>query len=228
MDKNKVNSGAEIDIETISRRRAPRVGANSEKAGAYQIATIISSNVVDPDGMLSFEQFITGYGEIQESKITGYVSSEIFDEKASTISHSLNKVNNEIMFGAVSHPINPAGIFGQISGFTGENWGGKSSLYFDMKESALPFISTEHRIGSKNNAPFSYDLKIRKNIKAGEYSLDFYFTYFNGEKWQCSKESVKFKVRNIFERHAVKFSTLGVVATVVGVSYTLAKIIFGI
>lgn len=221
MNGNK-KEAKQLSIDEIGARKFPRLGHNFDRPGSYQLATIISSNVVDPDGMLCFEHFITGYGDINDSKITGYISSEIFDERSSTVSHSLNKVGNEIKFGAATHPIDPAGVFCTISGMKGREWN-RDTLYFDMENSALPFVATEKRIGSDNSAPFSYKLKLNKSVKAGDYSLDFYFTYFNGDKWQCSKESVRFKVRTIFERHALFFSGLAVCATIVGVLNILLR-----
>lgn len=81
----------------------------------------------------------------------------------------------------------------------------------------VPVLATETIF---RRAPFHYRLPIRSSVKPGEYVIEFYFTYFNGEKWVCSKELLKFKVRNVFERYTVAVTALGVTAA----AFSLLKV----
>lgn len=205
----------------IQEMKNPRSGRGADKAGAYLLASRVASNVVDIGGYFEFEHFITGYGLIGDSKLTGYISSNIFDVSDSKVTHSLtlNK-DNDIQFGGVTQIIDVSRFYCSMAGAQTVNWK-ESTLFFDLDNKPCPAVSTEVRVN--DTAPFSWKLKLSDGIKPGEYTIDFYFTYFNGEKWQCSKDSVKFKVRSFFERNSAQISYFGLTATALGLLMAGAK-----
>ncbi|WP_162995693.1 hypothetical protein [Janthinobacterium agaricidamnosum] len=200
---------------------APRRADHAIKPGAYQLATRVTSNVIDPGDFFEFDQFITGYGDIKGSKILGYVSTSVFDGAKSEVIHSFGKDEKGLYFGGLKTAIDASGFSCNIAGIKDVTWT-ESTSYFDINSCGCPTISTESEI---RQAPLSYKLKLQNNVRPGEYAIDFYFTYFNGEKWQCGKESVKLKVRNFFERHSGKLSLFGVVATCGGLILGVARLV---
>lgn len=217
---NKTRRFTGDDIENSVR---PRDGESSERPGAYNIVTVGNVSVVDPGQMLAFEQYVTGYGEVGAGKVVVFLSPDLIDVKKSTIHHSIGIIDSQLEFGVTSYPIEENSFAFTFGGLKAVKWK-SSTLFFDSNNSNPPFLITEKSIGKKNRAPFSYNIKLRKDIKPGDYSMDFYFTYFNGDKWNCVKEQVKFKVRNIFERHAVKFSYLAVAATLTGIANVIIRL----
>lgn len=190
-------------MEQFSR---PRSAKNAEKPGAYLLASRINSTVVDPGKYFEFEQYITGYGEISSAKLRCYISGDIFESgKDSILKHGLEGNPQNTWFGNVEYALDSEGFMCHIKGFNFPC--GDSTPIVDHARN-VPQVITE---GKLKNAPFTYRLRIKKNVKPGDYRIDVYFTYFNGEKWQCSKETVAFKVRSFFERWSTQLSILGVI-----------------
>ncbi|QHD06567.1 hypothetical protein PspR76_12900 [Pseudomonas sp. R76] len=100
----------------------------------------------------------------------------------------------------------------------------ESTMIFDVEQaSKRPILASEKKL---NHAPFEYTLKTKKALSPGEHYIDFYLTYFNGEKWITSKERVSFKIRNFFERHAKTISALAIIASISGIIRFLASPIY--
>ncbi len=95
-------------------------------------------------------------------------------------------------------------------------------MFFDISKN-MNGIATERKLGFKDDkkilgkAPFEFNLRINKKIKAGEHHIDFYFTYFNSWEWVCTKERATFKINNRFERHATTLSVLATIALLVSI-----------
>lgn len=130
----------------------------------------------------------------------------------------MGKSDEGMFFGNLKYFFETTAFTTQLNGPIQEGWG-EPTMFFDPVESAS--ISTELKI---REAPFKYSLLLLKKIKPGEYTLDFFFTYYNGEKWVCSKEQVKLKVRNFFERHAGGLTTFGVIAGSIGIAASIFKV----
>ena len=183
----------------------PRQAKNAEKVGAYLLASRINSTVVDPGKFFEFEQYITGYGEISSPKLQCYISGDIFESGTdSYLKNGMALENGQPWFGNANYCFEGEGFTCYLAGI---NFPGESTCIVDANENGFTSLMTEKKL---KNAPFTYKLKIKKNVKPGDYRIDVYFTYFNGEKWQCSKETVGFKVRNFFERWSAPLSILGV------------------
>lgn len=207
-------------MESIEFKNKPRMGKYAEEIGAYHLASRVFSKTVNSGDIFELEQYITGYGEIRTPKIQCYISSEIFDREESSIINSIKKENGIISFGNQSDKIGEDGFTCHLSGVQVDKWD-EPTLFFDLNGNSdgSKSIFTEARA---INAPFHYKLKLKDDVKPGDYSIDFYFTYYDGHRWQCSKESVDLKVRNFFEKNAKVISSLAILAT------SLSIIRFGI
>lgn len=188
----------------------PRGKKHADKVGAYLLASRINSTVVDPGGFFEFEQYITGYGEISSAKLQCYISGDVFEEgDNSFLRNGMGSDDKSVWFGEKVYKLKGEGFTCNIGGISHKNWT-ESSAFVDSESDETIGIMTERKYG---DAPFHYRLKIKGNVKPGDYRVDVYFTYFNGEKWQCNKETVSFKIRSFFERWSTGLSILGILAT---------------
>ena len=195
----------------ITFKNKPRTGKYADEIGAYHLASRVFSKTINPGDIFEFEQYITGYGDSQCPKMQCYISSEIFDKENSYILSSLKQDGNKISFGNQSDKIGDEGFTCHLAGAMAEGWDESTQIFDKYCDSAgARSLFTESKA---ENAPFHYKLKLKDNVKPGDYSIDFYFTYYDGHRWQCSKESVDLKVRNFFEKHAKVISSLAILAT---------------
>ncbi len=192
--------------------RAPRNGLNSEKPGCYELITRNNTPIIDRGDYLEFEQYITGYGFIGESKLVSYPSVKILDSNNSYIQTSIGKdANNQLTYGVQKHNVSQDGFSLEIRGVKGKDWE-SDTLFFDMTDSNIPQVSTERKIG--NCPPIIYRLKAKRFAKPGEYNILSTLTYYNGREWKSSTNKISFKIRNIFERHEAIIALLAITATV--------------
>ncbi|MEE4882398.1 hypothetical protein V2K29_01965 [Pseudomonas alliivorans] len=193
-----------------------RHAANADATGAYHIATSINKSVIDPGDEVYIEQYITGYGSIFGAKLQTYISPGSFDMENSSIRSSLKVDGKKLYWGGDIAKLSELGFTCVMAGLSINDQ--PPTMFLDLIEndniSGMPVLITERKMG---HAPFEYSLKTRSDIKPGDYYMDFYLTYFNGEKWHCVKERVPFKVRNFFERHSKAVSWLAITATILGI-----------
>jgi hypothetical protein len=194
-----------------------RMQPNAKFPGAYQLATKAESLIINPGGVLKFSQYITGYGEISGAKIQTYIAPGAFDSKASKVRHSLEIVKENggvrpARWGAVEQEFHEDG-FALIMGGMMVNPGDQGTSFFDV------LLDNGENIGNRVftevdaiSAPFEYTLKVLNSAKPGMYSMDFYFTYFNGSAWIVAKERVEFKINNAFERFSGPLSFFAAIA----------------
>lgn len=204
-----------------------RSALNGEKPGSYQLATRSGKATINPGEILAFEQYVTGYGNIQSPKLQGYISTDAFDLDESYILSSLVSVNTEngliLSWGNQKDKLSETGFTFLMAGIAHAP-GDETTMIFDARRSSkLPILLSEQKV---NHAPFEYTLKTKNNLSPGEHYIDFYLTYFNGKKWITSKERVTFKIRNFFERHAKTISTLAIIASISGIIKFIAAPIY--
>ncbi|EMY6774319.1 hypothetical protein [Vibrio alginolyticus] len=202
-------------MKEFSFDKKPRTGKYADEVGAYHLASRVFFKTINSGDLFEFEQYITGYGDIRAPKIQCYISSEIFDKEQSYVINSIKKNGDQISFGSQSDKIGEEGFTCHLSGARAPGWD-ESTLFFDKGGSSdgSKAVFTESK---SINAPFHYKLKLKNDVKPGDYSIDFYFTYYDGHRWQCIKDSVDFKVRNFFEKHAKIISTLAIIATILSI-----------
>lgn len=192
-------------------KEKPRGWGLAKKPGAYALATKVGESVIDAGGVLSFEQYICGYGEISHSKIRCLLSSDIFDYDNSSVVNGIrwDAEAGALQWGANKDKISEDGMCMSIRGISRPDWD-ESTSFFDISDEGLLF--TEIKI---HKAPFEFSLKTRRNIRPGQHYIDFHFTYFNGCEWVTKKERVDFRVNNKFEQYGTLLSCLAALALVV-------------
>lgn len=198
-------------LDIVDFNNKPRTGKYADEIGAYHLASRVFSKTINPGEVFEFEQYITGYGDIRTSKIRCYISYEIFDKEKSFVISSIKAENDTISFGNKEDKVGDEGFTCHLQGVKHEGWD-DSTLMFDVgrENEGAKSIFTESKVGY---APFHYKLKLKDNVKPGDYTISFYFTYYDGHQWQCSRENVDLKVRNFFERNAKVISSLAIIAT---------------
>ena len=195
-------------------RKAP----NADKPGSYQIATRSAKTTINAGDTLHFEQFVTGYGNIRTAKIQAYISTDAFHLGNSYILSSLVKTDTEkgfiLSWGNQRDKLTESGFTCLLAGIS-TSTDEESTMIFDASTTSNESIlMSEKKIA---HAPFEYHLQTKKNLSPGDHYIDFYLTFFNGEKWITSKERVSFRIRNVFERYSKTISALAVTASVAGI-----------
>ncbi|OZY42212.1 hypothetical protein CJF43_07310 [Pseudomonas fragi] len=147
-----------------------------------------------------------------------YISTDAFDLEESYLLSSLEKTNTETGFnlswGKQKDKLNETGFTCLLAGITTPEDNEPSMIFDASMTSNESILMSEKKF---NHAPFEYHLKTKKNLSPGDHYIDFYLTFFNGDKWITSKERVSFKIRNFFERHAIAISTLAIIASISGI-----------
>ncbi|MBC3256618.1 hypothetical protein HU733_14015 [Pseudomonas paralactis] len=190
---------------------------NAQYPGAYQLATKAESLIINRGEVLKFSQYITGYGEVSGAKIQSYISPGAFDIKASTVKHSLEVVSVAggvvpKRWGLVEQEFPESG-FVVIMGGMRASEDDRGTSFFDVASSdGEDFANSVFTEIDATSAPFEYSLKVLNKARPGMYSMDFYFTYFNGAEWVVSKERVEFKINNAFERFNGPLSLFAAIA----------------
>ncbi|WP_152442313.1 hypothetical protein [Pseudomonas putida] len=197
------------DISTISEQRAE----NCRAVGSYSLVTVINNPIINPGETITIDQYISGYGLGSGVKVVHYPSSDVFDVKNSYVSFN-PKFNGD-------DPITWGGIQGQpdetggtlIMGPMYRTGSGELVTFCDADaNSNRNSIITERKLGEK--PPFHYLFKTKNTAKPGPYKISFVFTYFNGENWQSSTETVEFKIQNYFEKYNTVISILAAAALI--------------
>lgn len=208
-----------ISLDQITTN--PRRGEHAEDTGSYELAIKALNPVLDPSEWLEIELFITGYGEITGAKIVAYPSSYLFDDHQSKIWGGFGpSQSGRHRFGAMTMPFDTNGVTLQISGRQGAPG---ASLFFDLTDGRVPQILTETK---QDEAPYRFLLKTLPTIRPGKYSVDFFMTYHDGQKWRTSSKKADFQVRNFLERFAVQIGLLALAASLISLLKTTGALQF--
>jgi len=189
----------------------PRNGKFAERHGSYEQALRVAKSVISPGDLIDIEQYFTGYGEIKSAKTVFYPSDDVFDkEKSHVLVGVKEKEPGLIVFGGQKKNFENTGITFGLMGIQKEGWD-ESTLFIDTGDGHPPQVLTETKL---DEAPLKYRLTTEKNIKPGIYTIEFCFTYFNGNVWKSSNKSIEFKVQNFFERNDVLIGWIVLAATI--------------
>lgn len=206
----------------MKQTKKPRNFEHSEDPGDYVVITKVSQAHIDPGEKLNIQIFFSGYGKIENPKISFYPSSRFFDASVSTIKFGLGKNQTETLaiFGTQTKNIDPDGnAINLQAGLQQKEWG-IPTMFFDDPENDFRII-TEKKL---TNAPLELDFLIDKNARPGHYSIRFAFTYFNGEKWCTSFQDTEFFIRNLIQRYESLAWVLGVLAAMATIILALTEI----
>jgi hypothetical protein len=187
-----------------NNRVLPRKGKNADKNGSYSMAVRVSSAVVDPGETLEIEIYFCGYGEIGPSKFIVYPSVNVFHPESSKIYFGIQKIGEKLFWGGQSTSIGNTGQnIDLTAGMMNKGWQ-NPTLFFDSMERPAPQLSTEMNLTLPDGArfaPVQLKLVVQRNARPGPHSVQFVFSYFNGESWQTSNETVNFTIRNFYQRN---------------------------
>lgn len=221
------NVQAEVNIKDLLR-----IDALDDRPGEYKIIARNLNSVTWPGGNMIIEIYITEYGQIEENKIAIYESNNIIDcsekkkpennvdsekkekpEYNSTFSTFGGEVQYQFKPLAVIFSIN-AKFFHPDKDFLNDIKNDEDFLN-DIKKN---IVKVSPRIFSEINrggAPVQLNLKTKKDVIPGTYSIDINFTYFNGKEWRVSEKQVNFKVQNFFERNEGWIKWLAIIGSIV-------------
>ena len=202
-------------ITSIPIELTPRRKANYDKEGQYEVVAVANKKQLNKGEYLDVDVYFTGYGEIGLSKVFIVFSQNIVDSNNSIVTTSLKPLpNNRLMWGNETFSINEITVLDMTGGImVNKNNKDSASQYIDMTNEPADFgIITETKI---QNAPISISYKIKDDIQEGEYSIAFYYTYFDGVKWKSSNSNVQFKVNSFIEEHILFFTVAGLVVAII-------------
>lgn len=241
---NQENQPADT-VETVttphhSEQQASRMdhfqeGNYALEPGSYALAIRASNPIINPGDAVELEVYITGYGRITGPKVSSTLPPNFVDTKRSSVSHSFKRPPDgeatslaTVEFGGREDPISSVGFVSQLAGVSGYiaedgtdvDWG-EHTLFWDANypgEGRTPTIASEMHRGK---APLEVNLQTTKQIPPGNHSFQFHLTYFNGEQWQTTSQSVTLVVRNWFQRNQAltwSLGALGILFTVLSLS----------
>ena len=211
-------------MDKISDAEKPRSFENAEESGDYVVITKVSQTQVDPLEKLNIQIFFSGYGIIENPKISFYPSNNFFVVgKDSRVKFDIGRdeSTNLVIFGVQEKDIPSDGVSIDLNGgLKNKSWK-KPTLFFDD-------LSTTNRVvteGTLKNPPVELSFLIDKKARPGRYTIRFVFTYFNGEKWCTSFQDTEFSIRNVIQRHETSAWILAILAAIVTIMPFLIRII---
>lgn len=200
---------------TLSAASSFRKLPHHEKIGHYDIAIRLLNPVIKKGDTLNVEIYITGYGQISGAKLVFYPSSDLFQISTSKVSYDIYSKEGKLYHGNTESFISRNGTTLPLTGGQEPQDDNElPTIFVDILDSGYQ-ISTEVRSGK---APIEFNLHTLKSVKPGQYSLDFYFTYFNGSEWSGSQQSVSFTIQNILQRHENIAASLAAFAAIVTIA----------
>ena len=201
-------------VMNIQFGSAPREGSEAARPGSYVPAVRLTQSRVDPGAMVEGDVFITGYGQIGFAKLAFYPSLGLINPLTSVVKFGYEKRDEVIFFGGQEAKCGDDGfIISLVGGVQVDGWAAPS-MFFDLKKNALPQIATETR---QVRAPVSFVLQLRKDVRPGDYPLQFIMTYFNGESWCTATAIATVSVRNILQRWEIQAGLLAVAAALAAI-----------
>lgn len=201
------------------KQQPPRAGPFGDRPGVYSLVAKLFTPVINRGGLVSFQLFFSGYGEIKIGKVFLTLPAEIFDARKAKISTDFffDGTKKKWWWGA-----NPS--YGQLTqsivitqtGGVKLDWWEDTTQFFNPGDETTIHLSTESVTTKdpsdvRGSGPMNFDLSTHGNIRPGNYSIDIVFSYFNGEAWCASPKRVEFKVQNFLERFATE---IGIVAAI--------------
>lgn len=175
----------------------PRVGKFADHPGKYRLMHRLNSEQVDPGEVVEIEIYVSGYGQIETSKLVFLVSPKLIDQNSSYIRYSIGAGVKGIGFGTSTDVINEFGNVLHMDGGVGLPEWPRVSMYVDSSDDELPRIITETKL---RFAPVELVLFTRPTARAGQHSVQICFTYFNGETWESDTTDIIFFIRSFVQR----------------------------
>jgi len=198
-----------LSQDTVEIQDKPRSKMNYDKPGHYELVIQLENAEMEPGDTLKIGLYFSGYGQIRGSKVFFSTAKNIFTSD-SYIKHNLGKnVTSPLYWGYDSVQIKDPDRFsfalgGISSKMRSEEWE-TSTPYIDFitrnsvtRDSSNFLILTEMAL---RNKPVSIYLVTPKNVPDGSYSAVLVYTYFNGQEWAGSSQTINFRIKNVLERN---------------------------
>lgn len=210
----------------MENKLAPRNGLHASEPGEYNLIARIDNQLVDPGGKVKIEIFITGYGNISAAKLVSYPSPGAFELFSSVVRSGLREIGGKLFWGGVERFLDPSGITLDLgsAGFKNPNWK-QQTIFVDTGDSPTPQIFTETTQkpeGEDAEGPVTLILKLLHSVNPGTHSVNLLLTYYNDNCWKSSSKTVKFTVRNFYQRNEMCLWIIGFVVgtllTIIGLS----------
>ena len=180
--------------------------------------------VIDPGDKIAIQILFTGYGYIESPKFVFYPPTDFI--KTGQVTHGIRTDSNSKGssihgWGAQTDTIKPTGVIMILSGLISrqnpDSIKAYRSIFFDWPRENSNFkIFPEHFDKDNKTAPITFNLETANNAAAGNHTLNFYLTYFNGKEWKISVASQTIRVRNFYERNQELFWIIGTTIALFG------------
>jgi hypothetical protein len=207
------------DLEEMAK---PRNKYNAEKPGRYELVPQVQKTELNPGDPLDIDIYFSGYGEIAGSKALFSTVKGIFEPHVSYVQHSIKYENKIFSWGKDTLYLSGPSRFSlTIRGVTRPGWG-ESTIYLDVKGKD----TTNYLLRSElpmPGAPIYVHLQTKKDIEPGPYSLIIVYTYYNGQEWVGSTQTINFKVKNWIERNPFWTWALGILLAVLALGPTVVQ-----
>lgn len=194
------------DLELDAHSSRPQKGDSSHYPGNYEVSPSMDKTQVSGGDAVHLQVFYTGYGMCRFNKTYINVSAPVF-ERTSTIEAGVKIVKpidgtdtnevlqfqkNKTMFGYYNR------INFHFAGLDPNGtWGYKTPFFDVLPNKNQNTIMTEMNIGGE--AIVTGDLHVKRWVSGGDYSMNVYFTYFNGQEWKTSVASLPFHIMHWWE-----------------------------
>ena len=197
-------------------RLKPRMKIDAEKPGHYELVTELQRTEVDPGDSIDLTLYLSGYGNVRESKLTiEQPPIFVYDSSYMILLEWQLQYNNlgqsRPFFQYVKKTI-PQHLIMTLGGFKEPTW--------DLTTDYIDNDTLPRSLGILTEGPqppCSIHLLTIKDIEPGSYSFPIVYTYFNGSEWQGQQQFVTFKVKTLVERHDTLIAITGLIIAFIAI-----------
>ena len=178
----------------------PQNKANFEKPGKYELVLRMDKNEIEAGDSVTMELYITGYGHFGLGKLFFLPTMNWYDLEHSTLitGMQVDQIKHQFFWGHDTASLNAQGFLLTLGGV--EYPDTSITIFIDAESIKQDLsISTEYKI--KKLPPFLFKFATLSDLEPGNYTVNFVFTYFNGQDWQNSQQTGTIKIKNVFERN---------------------------
>lgn len=194
--------------------------------GIFKQILNAQTTIINPGDSIKIDHYITGNGYInyEISKIYFVPSEELIDLKKSFILSSFDldyfRKTGLFTYGGSKHYLNSVKNYTLTPSSLMDYEIGSNRYFhsfFSQYRATKNNIFSELVLGAPGKPflpPIRWEIITKKDIRPGDYQLNFVFTYFNGEKWMNDTSSVKIHIMPWYEKYASTIQVLGVVVII--------------
>lgn len=222
-----------------------KVNKSPFNAGDYRQILNANKTIINPGDSIQIRHYFTGYGLIDHKTTKLYFtpSTEIIDSTKSKLIHGFNGKGELWEWGGHEIFINN-GVWIHLNHTTTTSYG--ALTYFSdmmpmrhVEDSINHYLNTKDLVtdkelknlvplkntnfiasegsGKDGQPPLLWKLKIKDDIPPGSYKFNFYFTYFNGIKWNVDEKTIEIIVMSWFERNEKLLAILAFIVSITSV-----------